>query len=340
MQYFKAYPVDHFKDADGNTPEILLVDGNRTGGKTTGFSRLLVDDFLNNGKKFFLVYRYKNELADVADAFFKDIRGLFFPEHEMTAKGHAKGAYYELFIDKKSCGYASALSMVGKLKRYSHVFSDVAQMFFDEYQDESGVYLPEEVNKLLSLHTTIARGQGQAVRFVPLYMCSNSISIFNPYYIALGITSKINSNTKVYRGSGFVLLRLTIKDVAEAQKASAFNRAFSGSSYLSSSVDNAFLNDDDFNVERRQGGGRPMFGFFNAGSFYTVLEQGQEFYVRKGGDKNIPVRYGVDQTDRGGGVLHIRSGPHLLYLRRAYENALVFFDSQESKKAFQALLFS
>lgn len=340
MQYFTAKPVYDFRDAEGNVPEILLVDGNRTGGKTTGFSRLLVNDFLTNGKKFFLVYRYKNELSDVADAFFKDIRGLFFPEHEMTAKGHAKGAFYELFIDKKSCGYASALSMVGKLKRYSHIFSDVENMFFDEYQDEAGVYLPDEVNKLLSLHTTIARGQGQAVRFVPVYMCSNSISIFNPYYIALGITSKINSNTKVFRGSGFVLLRLTIKDVAEAQKGSAFNRAFASASYLSSSVDNAFLNDDSFNVEKRVPAGRVLFGFFCAGAFYTAIEQGQEFYIRKGGDQNTRTRYGVRETDRGSGVVSIRSGPYLLYMRRAYENALIFFDSTETKRAFQQLVLA
>lgn len=339
MKYFEAYHVESFKDKNGKIPEILLVDGNRTGGKTTAFSRLLVDDFLKDGKKFFLVYRYKNELADVADAFFKDIRTLFFDGHEMTAKGHAKGAFFELFLDKQACGYASSLTMAGKLKRYSHIFSDVAQMFFDEYQDESGLYLPDETKKLLSLHTTIARGRGQAVRFVPLYMASNSISIFNPYYQALGITGKINSNTKVFRGDGFVLLRLTIKDVAEAQKQSAFNRAFAGSGYLDSAIDNSFLNDDSFHVEKRTTCGRPLFGFFASGIFFTVYLQSEEFYVRRGGDQNVPNKYGVAESDRGSGTGSFRHGSHFRIIRKAYEDGTIWFDSQETKKAFQTLIF-
>ena len=64
MKYFEAHPVTEFKDANGETPEILIVDGNRTGGKTTAFSRLLIDEFLTQGKKFFIVKRYKNKLKN------------------------------------------------------------------------------------------------------------------------------------------------------------------------------------------------------------------------------------------------------------------------------------
>lgn len=340
MKYFEAHSVYEFKDAEGKTPEILLVDGNRTGGKTTAFSKMLVSDFLEKNEKFFLVYRYKNDMKDVAEAFFKDIKNLFFPSHEMTAKGHANGAFYELFIDGKACGYASALSMVSKLKRYSHIFSDVSKMFFDEYQDENNLYLPDEVQKLVSLHTTIARGQGQAVRFVPLYMCSNSISIFNPYYLALGITSKINSKTKVYRGAGFVLLRLIIKDVAEVQKQSAFNRAFASSVYLSSSIDNTFLNDDTFNVEKRNVNGAAVFVFWCAGVLYSCFRSGDFYYIKKGGDKNIIPAFGVLEQDRGEGITAFKNSSYFSRMRYNYEDALVFYETQEAKRAFQSLIFS
>lgn len=339
MKYFEAKPVTDFKDANGNVPEILIVDGNRTGGKTTAFSRLLVDDFLQNGKKFFLVYRYKNEMKDIAEAFFKDIKSLFFPDYEMTAKSHADGKYFELFLNKQSCAYASSLTMAPKLKRFSHIFSDVQNMFFDEYQDENNLYLPNEVSSLISLHTTIARGQGKAVRFVPLYMASNSFSIFNPYYVALGITSKINSKTKVYRGNGFVLLRLIIKDVSEAQRASAFNQAFAANNYLSSSIDNAFVNDDSFNVERKEVSGLPIFTFVYAGSVYSVFNEEDFLYVRKGGDKDSRSCFGVEQNDRGQNVRSISHSPLLNRLRFRYENAEVFFETQEVKNAFQCLIY-
>lgn len=340
MKYFEAHHVDEFKDAEGNVPEILMVDGNRTGGKTTGFSRLFVDDFLSKGWKFMLIFRYKNDMRDVADAFFKDIKNLFFPEHSMTAKAHANGAYFELFLDNNSCGYATALTMAGKIKRYSHIFSDVHHMFFDEYQDENNLYLPDETQKLQSIHTTVARGQGQAVRFVPLYMCSNSISIFNPYYLALGITSKINSKTKVYRGIGFVLLRLVIKDVANAQKTSAFNRAFAGSGYLTASIDNTFLNDDKFNVEKRKVSGSALFIFYCAGVLYSAFTDGDIIYIKKGGDKNITPAFGVLEKDRGDGVASIRNTFLFSRLRWRYEDALIFYETEEAKKAFQSLMFS
>lgn len=339
MKYFEAHPVTEFKDVNGDVPEIMLVDGNRTGGKTTAFSKMLVQDFLDNKKKFFLVYRYKNDLADVADAFFKDIKSLFFMEHNLTAKGHANGAFYELFLDDESCGYASALSMVSKLKRYSHIFSDVDHMFFDEYQDENNMYLPDEVNKLMSLHTTIARGQGQAVRFVPLYMASNSISIFNPYYSALGITAHINSKTKVYRGEGFVLLRLIIKDVAEAQKKSAFNRAFSNSDYLESSVDNSFLNDDDFNVGKKTNYGRCLFIFYCGGELFSVFADAKKIYIKKGGDKTVNVKFGAYLKDRNEeDIGYIRNGSYWSFCRMVYEEGLAYFETVESKHAFVTLI--
>ena len=337
MKYFEAHPVTDFKDANGDVPEILIVDGNRTGGKTTAFSRFLVDEFLNHGKKFFIIKRYKNELKDIADAFFSDIRSLFFEDHVMTSKSHADGAYIELFLDKKSCGYASALTMTGKLKLYSHIFADVENMFFDEYQDEYNVYLPDELKRFHSLHTTIARGHGKAVRFVPVYMASNSISIFNPYYRTFGITSKINSSTKVYRGDGFVLLRLTIKDVALEQRKSAFNRAMNGSGYLDSAVDNAFLNDDSFNVGKRTDVKKMLFGFIDGKDFYSVNYSGSQYYVRKGGDRQFPNVFGVHRSDRSGNITAAPES-YLSRLRFMYENANVFFETQESKHAFLELI--
>lgn len=338
MKYFEAFSVYNFKDINGDIPEIMLVDGNRTGGKTTAFSKLLVDDFLEHGKKFFLVYRYKNDLADVAEAFFKDIGLLFYQGHEMKAQGHGNGAYYTLLLDDEVCGYASALTMASKIKRYSHIFNDVENMFFDEYQDENNMYLPDEVNKLMSLHTTIARGQGKAVRFVPLYMCSNSISIFNPYYSALGITSKINSKTKVLKGEGFILLRLIIKDVAEAQRGSAFNRAFSSSGYLDSSVDNSFLNDDDFNVVKQTNYGRCFFIFYCTGDLYSAFVCNNGLYIKKGGDKNMLPCFGAFLSDRNENVSCIRNTSYYSYIKRMYEEGIIYFETIEAKHAFINLI--
>ena len=40
----------------------------------------------------------------------------------------------------------------------------------------------DEIRKFLSIHTSIARGKGEQVRHVPVYMLGNQVSIINPYY--------------------------------------------------------------------------------------------------------------------------------------------------------------
>ena len=339
MQYFHAQPVQNFKDKDGNVPEILMVDGNRTGGKTTAFSKMMVEEFLQQHKKFMLLYRWKSDLNTVSDAFFKDIKGLFFPEYEMTHQKMADGRYYELYLNNVPCGYAVALSMSAKIKKFSHIFNDVENMFFDEYQDEQGEYLTDEVSRLMSIHTTVSRGRGQAVRFVPVYMCSNSITIFNPYYEALGISTAINDNTKVYRGEGFVLIRVTIKDVMAAQRASGFNRAFAGSSYSKSAIDNAFMNDDKFNVVKRDTAAfRPLYVLKNKGELFTVFLTADGFHVRRGADTSFSLKFGVQESDKTDGFANLRNTSYFTKTRFFYSEGKITFEDILSKNAIREAL--
>lgn len=341
MQYFRAPNITEFRDIENNIPEILIVDGNRASGKTTAFSKKFVDDFLKEKKKFMLIYRYMNELSNISESFFKDIKTLFFPDHTMTEKKKAKGVYIELFLDGVSCGYAVALNSSGKLKHYSHVFSDVQQMFFDEYQLENGFYIPNEIEKFISLHMTVARGQGKVVRFVPVYMCSNSVSIFNPYYDAFKISGKINSKTKVLRGSGFVLLRLIMKEVSQEQEKSAFNRAFSESDYMKSAIDNAFLNDESYNIIKEDlKYFQSLFVFKYKQKLYTVYSNGYKMHVKNGGDPNGKQCFGATQADRNGEFVFIRNSGIYSRIRTYYSDGNMTFQNPDSKKAFLELLFS
>ena len=72
--YYDGTKLLSLKDINGNTPEIYICTTNRTGGKTTYFSRLLVNKYLKNKEKFVLLYRYVNEMDNVAEKFFKDIQ--------------------------------------------------------------------------------------------------------------------------------------------------------------------------------------------------------------------------------------------------------------------------
>ena len=143
-KYYDGTKLLSMKDLNGKTPELYLCTTNRTGGKTTYFGRLVVNRFIKQGKKFALLYRYNYELDDISDKFFKDLKGLFFNEYNMISKRRASGIFHELFLvkgtnedDAKSCGYAVSLNSADQLKKYSHLFSDVDCIIFDEFQSET-----------------------------------------------------------------------------------------------------------------------------------------------------------------------------------------------------------
>ena len=271
-KYYDGTKLLSTKDLDGNPPELFMVTTNRTGGKTTYFGRLMVNRFNKTGKKFGLIYRYNYELDDCAEKFYRDIGSLFFPGTVMTSKRRAAGIFHELFLDDISCGYAISLNSADQLKKYSHLFSTVDCLLFDEFQSESNHYCTDEIRKFLSVHKSIARGQGEQVRYVPVYMLANPVSIINPYYVELGVSERLRDDTKILRGHGFVLEQGYVDSAAQAQKQSGISKAFSKNSYVAYSSQAVYLNDNKAFIEKPIGQSRYLA---------TLRYKGTDFGVRE-----------------------------------------------------------
>ena len=286
-QYYDGTKLLSMQDMNGNKPEIYISTSNRSAGKTTYFNRLCVNRFLDKGEKFALLYRFNYELDDCADKFFKDISALFFPNMEMESKRRASGIYHELFLEGKSCGYAISLNSADQLKKYSHLFSDVCRILFDEFQSETNHYCTDELRKFQSIHTSIARGNHSQVRYVPVYMLSNHVSIINPYYAQMGISARLKDDTKFLRGDGFVLEQGFNESASKAQKESAFNRAFSDSSYMKYSSEKVYLNDNSSFIEKPSGYGKYMA---------TIKYNGKEYAVREYAE--LGIIYCDDKPDK------------------------------------------
>lgn len=282
MPYYDGTKLLSLKDINGNHPEIYICTTNRTGGKTTWFNSLLVRHYLKrqNDKvnKFMLLYRYKYELDSVEDKFFKDIQGLFFPQYEMTAKKRAEGIYQELFLNGISCGYAVSINSADQIKKHSHLFNDTAEMLMDEFQSETNSYCPKEISKFISIHTSVARGNGKQVRRVPVYMIGNPVSLINPYYTALGISSRIKTDTRFLRGNGFVLEQGYVDSAAEAQKESAFNKAFASEKTIAYNSQGIYLNDNTAFISKPSGRNKYLA---------TIKYQDTEYAIREFPDAGI-----------------------------------------------------
>lgn len=335
-KYYDCNYLLTLKDRNGNLPDIYITDGNRTAGKTVSFKKRLVDTFLKaktDVNQFYLIYRYKTDMQSLADSFFTDINRLFYQGHEMTEKKLFDGAVVMLLLDDKPCGYCLPLSLSAKIKRMSSIFVTVAHGFFDEYQDENNTYLPNEIDKLMSIHTSIARGDGKQSRRVPLYMASNTVSMLNPYYQALGINKMLKRDTKILRGDGWVYERTYNENAAQAFTGSAFNRAFAASKYFGHAAENVYLNDNDALIERPCGANEYMLSIRYNNAWYSVRKYNTCVYVSEGADETYPRRVCFNYTDviDDRAVMVNSSNYIILTLRTYFHRGLMRFENLQCK---------
>lgn len=334
--YYDGTKLLSLTDINGNRPEIYMCTTNRTGGKTTYFGRLVVNRFLDKREKFGLLYRYNYELDDCAGKFFKDIGELFFNGYTMTSKKRAKGIYHELYLNGEPCGYAVSINSADQVKKNSHFFSDVKRLIFDEFQSESNTYCPNEIKKFISVHTSMARGQGEQNRYLPVYMLSNPVSIINPYYVELGISSRLTDETRFLRGDGFVLEQGFVESAADAQKSSGFNKAFARNSYIAYSSESVYLNDNKAFVDRPQGVGRYMATLKYNGQTYGIREFAEAgvIYCDDRADETFPLKITVTTDDHELNYVMLKRNDLFLFnLRYYFERGCFRFKDLRCKEA-------
>jgi hypothetical protein len=335
-KYYDGTKLLSMLDLNGNKPEIYLCTTNRTAGKTSYFARLCVNRFFDKKEKFCLVYRYNYELDDCAEKFYKDISGLFFKGTHMTSKRRAAGIFHELFIDDIACGYAVSLNSADQLKKYSHLFSDVKRMMFDEFQSETNHYCADEIRKFVSVHTSIARGQGEQIRYVPVYMCANPVSIINPYYVEMGISNRLKDDTKFLRGDGFVLEQGFVESASIAQKESGFNRAFAKNAYVAYSSECVYLNDNKAFVEKPVGVGRYLATLRYKGTDYAIREYAESgvIYCDDRPDTSFAMKLTVTTADHEiNYVMLKRNSFFLTNMRYFFEQGCFRFKDLRCKEA-------
>lgn len=324
------------KDINGKEPEIYLCTSNRSAGKTTFFGRYLVNQFKRKKKKFGLLYRYSYELSDCEDKFFAEIGRLFFPNDAMTAESRARGKFKELFLNEEPCGYAIAINDSENIKKLSHLMADMETLFFDEFQSESGKYVPDEIKKFVSIHFSLARGGGKAVKHLPVIMCGNTVTLINPYYTALGISERLRNDTKFLRGNGFVLEAGFVASVGNEQKKSGFNRAFAGNSYIQYASENVYLNDNRAFIEKPNGKSNYLATVKCDGKNYGIREF-PEFgfvYCDNKPDMTFPLKISVTTDEHETNYIMLRNNDNFLRVMRFYfERGCFRFKNIECKHA-------
>lgn len=335
-EYYDGTKLMSMLDLNGAKPEIYICTSNRSAGKTTYYNRYAVNKFKKNNEKFMLIYRYNYELDDCADKFFKDLESLFFHGDVMTSKRKASGIFHELFLNEESCGYAISLNSADQLKKYSHLFSDVCRMIFDEFQSETNHYCSDEIRKFISIHTSVARGQGKQARYLPVYMIGNPVSIINPYYVELGISERLRDDTKFLRGNGYVLEQGFVKSASQAQRESGFNKAFARNSYVAYSSQCVYLNDNKSFIEKPDGIGKYLCTLRYNGTDYGVREFAEAGCIYVDDKSDLSFRFKITVTTNDHEINYVmlkRNDMFLSTLRVYFEKGCFRFKDLKCKEA-------
>lgn len=348
VKFYDGTKLLSMKDLDGRQPEIYMVTSNRNAGKTTYFNRYVFNRYMKNKEKFIILVRFSYEMNSIEDRFFKDIRGLFFPTLSMTSEPLVKGKFRELYVFpngqpelKESCGYCIALNDANILKNYSHLFSDAVRCIMDEFQSETNHYCTDEIIKFRSVHTSLARGHGKQVKYLPVFMMSNSVSIINPYFTAMGISSRLNNQTKFLKGHGYILEVGYNESASKANTESAFNAAFVDQSYLAYSAQNVYLNDNNTFIEKMTGRSTYLCTLKYKGIEFAVRsfdEQGI-VYCDKNADVTFPIRLCVTTEDHEINYVMLKNNDILLIRLRYFFNKGCFrFKDLECKDCILSAL--
>lgn len=339
-KYYDGTKLLSLLDLNKKKPEIFICTSNRSAGKTTYFNKLVLDRFIKTGEKFCLLYRFNYELDNVVEKYYKDIGSLFF-DGEMKSERRCSGIYHELFYNGRSCGYAMALNNADQIKKYSHLFSDVSHIIFDEFQSETNHYCSNEVKKFISIHTSIARGQGNQVRHVPVYMISNPVSLINPYYTEMEISGKLHSDTKFLRGDGYVLEQGFNASASEAQKSSAFNRAFSKNTYTAYSSEGIYLNDSTAFIAQPTGKCRYICTLKYLNKHYAIREYASAgvLYCDDNADMSFPIKICITTDDHQINYVMLKRNDFMINnLRYLFERGSFRFKNLQAKEAVLKVL--
>lgn len=336
--FYNGNKLLSLKDLNGKAPEIFMCCGNRTAGKTFFFKRWMLRRFVKHGEKFVVFVRFIDDISNAVEGFFSDIGPLFFPDGQMEQRPLLNGKAGELLYNKKPCGYVIALNDSERIKRNSALFSDAERGFLDEFMSENGKYVNGELRKFNSIRISIGRGgkTGKHVRYFPVYLCSNNVTVFNPYFEYFHVGERLDNRTKYLRGDKWVL-----EQTFNEEAAAAILEAYSGidAKELAYAATNDFLLDTNQFVLKIPGEKFPLLNLVYNGERFGLWKSSEFFYVnKKPFDGNIET-LAFNMTDHNEtNIMTINTSPLVKTMRKAYMNNLVRFDCMKSKHAFIAMM--
>ena len=299
-------------------------------GKSYGAKKFVAKRFINKGKQFVYLRRYKAELEE---ATMKDKSGIFFEQlqNDSVVEGHTfknnnKGCY----IDDRICGYFYTLSTAMITK--SSIFIDVDTIVFDECLIAKGNYhyIPREVYHFLEFIESVGR-----LRDIKVFCLANAISENNPYFKEFGLTLPYNSEFKTFKNGLICLWYVKNEKYRKAKKESKFGKLIDGTNYGKYAMENEFLQDSKSFIKKKTKKAKYRFTICMVNKNYGVYIDCDinEMFISNKVDENHPLKVTLNFEAHSEYNLYIRKRSNLLFkmLTGYYYSSKLFFENTRIK---------
>lgn len=177
---------------------LTFISTIRGRGKTYGFTKQIVQDYIKHGWRACEFVRYKSNIPGLADSYFNKIMSNGeFPDHVFKADKRYMYIADKPKVGKKPdwdvMGYFVPLSKHQDVKNESSRFSNVRRIKLDEAAIDKRKnryiqYLPNEAEILFEAVDSVTRQQPGIGGMEPrIYLLSNAVDLMNPYFLYFGV---------------------------------------------------------------------------------------------------------------------------------------------------------
>lgn len=328
--YYDVHPVLTYNAL------INIIIGERGVGKTYGFKKYCIQDYLKNGNQFVYLRRYASELKESCDGFFDGLkRNKEFPDSEF--KVVRKKNMIEFYCDGEVCGFGLALSTAGQIK--SKEFPFVKNLIFDEFIIERGVYhyLQYEVHSFLDILETIFR-----TRDFRCFLLGNAVNRINPYFNYFKLEMPYNTDIKTYKDGELLLQYIKNEEYRNFKKQTRFGKLIDGTEYGEYAIDNKFLHESKTFLGKKSATAKFYFTLRVGNDNYGIWSDYKttRVYISKDYDPQCPVVFTIDPDshDEETKLISLRKSEWFKNLIEHYRTGLVYFDNLHTKGVILPIL--
>ena len=363
-QFYDWSEILSKKCKGGGYPRIIMVCSShkcRSIGKTTGMAHEMIKKFythepsaLDNlpleGNKFVLLCRQKQTLGKLAAGIFTTALDVYYPGVIVKEKIAAKGMYSDIYFvtgtdkDKKEThvGWVVPLSGYDGVKLLANTWGDCGLIFQDEFQPEmSESYLNDELTKWRLVTGSLRKGKSNAAKYLPVVMCSNTVSLFSPYMVECGLHKRVKPDTKWVKTDKVIFNKPFMEEIAKQVNDDYFDSA---NDYANDDSDNSWINDDSVAICKPDGWGPADYycSLICADQKFAVkyYRQMGYYYVDTKVDETYPTVYNIRLKSMEPNVPIIKTAFACKVLRDAMQKGVVRFSCMEAKMALYDLFIN